>query len=211
SSILPYGSAAGPSKPGVNPLRALTAYRPRMNPAEYPGAPAEVHTWADPAGLKEMVKAIRALRRKVDALVVNHHWGTSMTHEPREFQREIAHASVDAGADLVLGGHPHVLQGVELYKGRPIVYSMGNLIFDFDIPFFTAASRQTFLFGCTLARRKAADPHLLLCRSAVRNAPQPLSPAGPRGRDILRLMERLCAPLGTRLKPERGRVRVLPA
>ncbi|MEK6712384.1 MAG: CapA family protein, partial [Nitrospinota bacterium] len=42
SSILPYGSAAGPSKPGVTPLRALTAYRPRMNPAEDPGAPAEV-------------------------------------------------------------------------------------------------------------------------------------------------------------------------
>ena len=211
SSILPYGSAAGPSKPGVSPLRALTAYRPRMNPAEYPGAPAEVHTWADPGDLQAMVKAVRALRPKVDALVVNHHWGTSMTHEVRAFQRETARAAVDAGADLVLGGHPHVLQGVELYKGRPIVYSMGNLVFDIDVPFFTSATRQTFLFGCTLSRRRAADPHLILCRSAVRNAPRLLSPAGGAGREILRLLERLCAPLGTRLEATGGKVRVLPA
>ncbi|MBI4251794.1 MAG: CapA family protein [Candidatus Tectomicrobia bacterium] len=210
-SILPRGSAAGPGRPGVNPLRAVTAYRPRMDPAEYPGAPAEVYTWTVPEDLQAMAKAVRALRRRVDVLVVNHHWGTSMTHEVRAFQREIAHAAVEAGADLVLGGHPHVLQGVELYKGTPIVYSMGNLIFDFDIPFFTEATRQTFLFGCTLSRRRAADPHLILCRSAVRNAPRPLSPAGGKGREILRLMERLCAPLGTRLRVERARVRVLPA
>ncbi|MBI3129203.1 MAG: CapA family protein [Candidatus Tectomicrobia bacterium] len=211
SSILPYGCAAGPSKPGVNRLRALTAYRPRMNPAEYPGAPAEIHTWTVPEDLREMERAVSALRRKVDVLIVNHHWGTSMTHETRAFQREIAHATVEAGADLVLGGHPHVLQGIELYKRKPIVYSMGNLLFDFKVPFFTAATRQTFLFGCTLGRREVRDPHLIPCQAGVFAPPRLLPPSGPKGREIVRLVERLCEPLGTRLEVRGGRARVRPA
>ena len=69
-------------------------------------------------------------RSKCDALVVYFHWGEEYSRRPSAWQRELAHAAVDAGADLVIGSHPHVLQTVETYKGTPIVYSMGNFVWD---------------------------------------------------------------------------------
>ncbi len=210
SSVLPRGFAAGAHSPGVAPLRALTSYRTWRDLAEYPGTPPEIRTWADPGDLRAMARDIRTLRRRADVLIVNHHWGTSMVHEVRDFQREIARAAVDAGADLVLGGHPHVLQGVEFYQEKPIVYSMGNLVFDFDISFFTEATHQTFLFGCALAKGAARDPYLIPCAAGVRKPPALLSPRSGEGREILRLMERLNKPFGTKMKFEGGRARLMP-
>ena len=125
-SVIPRGFAAGPGKAGVNPLWARTAYQPSVSPEDYPGAPPEVLTWAEPEDLRRMARAVRRLRKRVDLVIVNHHWGTSMVHEVRAFQSQIARAAVDAGADLVLGGHSHVLQAAEFYKGVPVVYSMAT-------------------------------------------------------------------------------------
>src|SRR5262249_36568171 len=61
-------------------------------------------------------------------LVVALHWGIERQTIPTSYQVNLARACIDAGADVVWGHHPHVLQGAELYKGRPILYSMGNLI-----------------------------------------------------------------------------------
>lgn len=57
------------------------------------------------------------------------HWGEEKAEYPNDVQVELAHAAIDAGADLVLGHHPHVLQGIEQYKGKNIVYSLGNFCF----------------------------------------------------------------------------------
>jgi poly-gamma-glutamate synthesis protein (capsule biosynthesis protein) len=210
SSIIPRAFAAGPEKSGLNPLRALTAYRPSRDLSEYPGTPPEIRTWADPADLGRMKRDIRALKKRVDTVIVNHHWGTSMNHAVQDFQSEIGRASVDAGADLVLGGHAHVLQGVEFYRGRPIVYSMGNLIFDFDIPFFTKASRQAFLFGCRLTKAGAEAPYLIPCASGDFEAPRILSPARGAGRGIAGLMARLSEPLGAKFRASGARLLVRP-
>ncbi|MEE9276426.1 MAG: CapA family protein [bacterium] len=217
SSVLPRGFAAGKSAArgrssaaGVNPLRARTAYRPARDLDEYPGTPPEIRTWAVAEDLRRMKRDVRKLRKAADLVIVNHHWGTSMVHETGAFQREIARAAVGAGADLVLGGHPHVIQGVEFHKGRPIVYSMGNLIFDFDIPFFTPATRQTFLFGCTLSKKGVEDAYLLPCRCGVNAPPTLLSPRRGEGREIGALLARLNAPFGARLAPEGDRIRLLP-
>ena len=209
-SVIPRGFAAGPGKAGVNPLWARTAYQPSVSPEDYPGAPPEVLTWAEPEDLRRMARAVRRLRKRVDLVIVNHHWGTSMVHEVRAFQSQIARAAVDAGADLVLGGHSHVLQAVEFYKGVPVVYSMGNLIFDFEIPFFTEATRQTFLFGCTLTKKGALDPYLLPCRIGRGGTPEPLSPRQGPGREVVRIMERLSAPYGARLAAKGERVSLKP-
>ncbi len=72
---------------------------------------------------------VRALRPKVDFLVVIFHWGFEKEHFPRPHQIKFAHRVIDYGADLIVGHHPHVLQGVEKYKGKMIVYSLGNFIF----------------------------------------------------------------------------------
>lgn len=72
---------------------------------------------------------IRALRSQVDWIVVNYHWGEELATHPADWQQQLAYFTIDQGADLVVGHHPHVLQGAEIYKGRPIAYSLGNFIF----------------------------------------------------------------------------------
>lgn len=64
-----------------------------------------------------------------DYVVASFHWGIELQTSPNSQQRELAHLAVDSGADLVLGHHPHVVQGFELYKNRLIAYSLGNFVF----------------------------------------------------------------------------------
>jgi poly-gamma-glutamate capsule biosynthesis protein CapA/YwtB (metallophosphatase superfamily) len=78
---------------------------------------------------QRVAEDIRAIRDQVDWVIVNYHWGIELEDYPAAWQIELAHATIDNGADLVVGHHPHVLQGAEIYKGRPIVYSLGNFIF----------------------------------------------------------------------------------
>ncbi len=86
--------------------------------------------------------AIAALRPDVDVLVVNLHMGFQFASAPGDGTRAAARAAIDAGADLVVAHHPHVLQGVEWYKGKLIAYSLGNFIFDQD---FLSTFRTAFL------------------------------------------------------------------
>ncbi|NJR48601.1 MAG: CapA family protein [Leptolyngbyaceae cyanobacterium CSU_1_3] len=72
---------------------------------------------------------IKAIRDQVDWVVVNYHWGVELAKYPTDAQIDLAHFTIDQGADLVVGHHPHVLQGAEIYKGRAIAYSLGNFIF----------------------------------------------------------------------------------
>lgn len=107
SRVIPEGSwGAGASKPGM-----LITY--------------------DPAILLEEIKKTR---EECDYLVVYVHWGIERHECPEEYQRTLGKQYIDAGADLVIGSHPHVLQGLEYYKGKPIVYSLGNFIFGSSIP-----------------------------------------------------------------------------
>jgi poly-gamma-glutamate capsule biosynthesis protein CapA/YwtB (metallophosphatase superfamily) len=75
------------------------------------------------------VEAIKSAKSKADLVVVMVHWGTERSDQPNAHQKSLARDFIDAGADLVIGSHPHVLQGFELYKGKWIAYSLGNFIF----------------------------------------------------------------------------------
>lgn len=77
----------------------------------------------------EMVGAVEYLRDQCELLIVSIHWGKEYTHEPTGEQREIGRALIDAGADLVIGNHSHVYGGLEMYKGKYIIYSLGNFCF----------------------------------------------------------------------------------
>lgn len=85
-----------------------------------------VFTTYDPTLL---VEQIGKAKQENDLVVVYVHWGIEKAETPEAYQRELAHAYIDAGADLVVGAHPHVLQGIEFYEGVPIVYSLGNYMF----------------------------------------------------------------------------------
>lgn len=85
--------------------------------------------WGTPEAVRRDVSAARA---GADLVIVAMHAGNEYTATPNAVQRALAYAAVDAGAALVLGAHPHVLQGIEFYKGAPIVYSLGNFVFDLD-------------------------------------------------------------------------------
>lgn len=83
-----------------------------------------------PISMEEIKKDIVAVRAAVDVLVVSLHWGTEYENTPSRKQREEAHQLIDWGADVILGHHPHVMQGLEVYKGKLIAYSLGNFVFD---------------------------------------------------------------------------------
>lgn len=76
------------------------------------------------------VDEIVALRPECDKLVVFPHWGDEYTDEPHKAQVAAAHSFIEAGADMVIGAHPHVVQPLEVYQGKPIIYSLGNAMFD---------------------------------------------------------------------------------
>lgn len=83
--------------------------------------------WADEATVQSDIKEAR---ERADVVIVSYHWGVEYVSEPTKRQRDLAHLAVDAGADVVLGNHPHWIQPVELYKDKFIVYAQGNFVFD---------------------------------------------------------------------------------
>lgn len=84
----------------------------------------------DPASL---LARIRESKKECDYLFVYVHWGIERNTMPEEYQKNMARQYIDAGADAVIGSHPHVLQGIEFYKEKPIFYSLGNFIFNQEI------------------------------------------------------------------------------
>jgi poly-gamma-glutamate synthesis protein (capsule biosynthesis protein) len=74
-------------------------------------------------------KDVAALDKETDFVIVSCHWSQELLEYPKKYQINLAHRFIDNGADLILGHHPHVLQGIEWYKGKLIAYSLGNFIF----------------------------------------------------------------------------------
>jgi hypothetical protein len=89
-------------------------------------SPGMVGTY-DPTPL---IKAIEKASENSDFVVVYVHWGVEKNNYPENYQKNFARQYIDAGADIVIGCHPHVMQGFEIYKGKPIAYSLGNFWFN---------------------------------------------------------------------------------
>ncbi len=105
--------AATPTSPGTNRINAP----PRTGPL-------------DRRALARVQADIRKLDERVDVVIVIPHWGDQYTPDPEPSQRVMARAFIEAGADLVAGGHPHWVQGWETFGGRTVVHSIGNFVFD---------------------------------------------------------------------------------
>jgi poly-gamma-glutamate synthesis protein (capsule biosynthesis protein) len=114
-------------KAGVSYVQILTHHEP--SPRATPGLAAKVYTFPEPDSLEEMQEEIRALRSRVDILLVALHKGMVHTHgELQMYERPLAHAAIDAGADAVIGHHAHILRGIEVYQGKPIYHNLGNFV-----------------------------------------------------------------------------------
>jgi len=93
-------------------------------------AAAEERPGVAPFDLDLILEDVKTASAKADIVIVSLHWGVEDSNDTTSEQRKMAYRIIDAGADAILGHHPHVLQGVEIYKGKPIAYSLGNLVFD---------------------------------------------------------------------------------
>lgn len=125
SSILPAGYAAQAGRPGCAPMRAHTRYE-AIEP-DQPGTPPRVLTFADRGDLAALEADIRAARAAADLVLVSLHWGIHFVRASiADYQREVARAAIAAGADAILGHHPHLLKGMEFIADKPVFYSLGN-------------------------------------------------------------------------------------
>lgn len=104
--------------------------------------------WSDTPEVRSLVSQdIEKLREQgVKIILVHFHWGIEKSYVPSESQRNLARYTIDSGADLVLGHHPHVVQGIEEYKGKFIVYSLGNFMFGGNR---NTIDKDTFVFQQT--------------------------------------------------------------
>lgn len=125
SSILPAGYAAEANRAGCAPLRVHTSYE-AIEP-DQPGTPPRILTFAWPDDLAALLTDVRAAKARADHVVVSMHWGVHFIRAVlADYQREAGRAIIDAGADAVIGHHPHLLKAVEFHRDRPIIHSLGN-------------------------------------------------------------------------------------
>lgn len=131
AATLPLGSAAGIGRPGVNPLHVFNGWviEPSARTQEQPGTPPPIITFAAPEDLRELQKSVSDAKRAADIVVVLPHWGVPNVPQLMDYQRDVAHALVASGADLIVGHHAHCIQPVEVIDGVPIVYGVGNFLF----------------------------------------------------------------------------------
>ncbi len=122
----PRESWASASKAGCAYIHVLTHYE---SEGANPGGPPVTYSFATPASLDAMQEDIERVRAEVDLLTVAFHKG--VVHTPAHiamYERPVAKAAIEAGADIVIGHHAHILRGVETYKGRPIYHGLGNFV-----------------------------------------------------------------------------------
>ena len=195
SVFWPDGHAATESRPGVATIRVATAYEPHRRVHEMPGGPATVRTIPDPDELAAALDVVRRLRADVDVLVVYFHWGVSLSEDLAEYQRQVGRAAVEAGADVVVGSHPHVVQAVELWMDRPIFYSVGNFMFGWRL--YREATRDGVLVRLEARAARPWRCRVVPVRRNDRNEVEALALDTPHGERIAGRMAELSAQFGT--------------
>jgi len=220
SVYVPVSFPAGPQKPGLAVIGATTAFEASYNLPYQPGSLPRILTWANPDHRSSMEATVAALRNDVDIVVVAFHWGQTCYGNARslrvpvelapcllcDYQVELGHAAVDAGADLVIGHHPHELQGLELYRGKLICYSLGNFAFE-------ALSEQVrSIESDTIAIRAQRDDDgrwsytYVPVRIDDQKNPRVVAPRSDDGRRIQRNLELYSRAFGTQLLPSEAEV-----
>lgn len=146
STFMPGAFPAGENKPGIATVAVNTSYEVPGNIFYAPGALPHIITTPKRQDRENMEDDVRKARAQADVVIVNWHWGLTRhaishaTGLPIEdcpffvvnYQEDMGRAAIDAGADLVIGHHPHRLQGMEVYKGKLICYSLATFTWPFS-------------------------------------------------------------------------------
>ena len=149
--------------------------------------------FSDVGAMKTMLEAdIRAAKALAQHVVPFFHWGREGQGQVEPYQIELAHAAIDAGASAVVGSHPHVLQGVELYRGAPIAYSLGNFVFGGN---WDPKDKRAALLELTFAGRGRPSARLIpvLTDDSPTSPMQPFLAPDPKAGEILSLVATLSA------------------
>ncbi|MEM2320881.1 MAG: CapA family protein [Candidatus Bathyarchaeia archaeon] len=200
ASFFSVGDPATSYKPGI----AVVRVDPRFEPPHI-----------DLDDLAEMQEDIKEAKTKADIVIVSHHWGADPSFTLTMHQKAIAHASIDAGADLVIGHHPHVLQGIEIYKGKIICYSLSNFIFDPTpltgrIPdVLRDGWRESIILNCYISKERVEKAFFYPIYINEYGQPEKLDQRDEKFQKILNLMEKLSKPFGTTFIIEENKVWIL--
>ncbi len=216
-SVVPSGFEARADKSGVAPVRATTSYE---QVDWQPGTPPRIISRANPDDLAAMVDDIKRLRQSVDVLVISIHWGIHYVPSIiAMYQYEVGHAAIDAGADIIIGHHAHILKGIDVYKGKVIFFSLCNFAFDFpagrlakgasrafyssigkgwkidpEYPMygFPADSRKTILVKCILCNKQIERVSFLPVMINKQSQPEIMLRGDKRSSDVFEYMQWLC-------------------
>lgn len=154
--------------------------------------------------MRAVTAAIRAAKQQADYVIVSFHWGVEQAYEVNSQQVRDGRASIDAGADMVLSHHPHVMQAVEFYKGKLIAYSLGNFIF----PYKTVEGRKSIILKASLGPHGVTDVTAVPVYLGEWGRPTVQTGASAAG--ILGKLRSISAPRGTDVIIEGDRARIVP-
>lgn len=193
SSVYPMLFAATKERPGIATVRVFTAYEPNPRVFDQPGSPPNIRTIADPQDVQAMVEDMQKAKQASDVVVVAWHWGVSQGfRNMAEYQVAMGHAAIDAGADLVVGHHPHVLQAVEAFKGGVVCHSIAQFGFD---PRLASLDEDMVAVRCRIEGNKIAQVSLLPATTNEDRRPRFLE--REEGERVARTLEELSKPFGT--------------
>jgi poly-gamma-glutamate synthesis protein (capsule biosynthesis protein) len=147
---------------------------------------------------------VKTLKERCDMVVVSCHWGEELRNTPKPYQVKFAHRLLDNGADLILGHHPHVVQGIENYRNKWIFYSLGNFIFGS----YSDSARESFILKVKIKENLSTTLQLIpinVYNKEVNFSPKPLM--GRHKEAFLEMMKKLSVelndfPLGINSKGE---------
>jgi poly-gamma-glutamate capsule biosynthesis protein CapA/YwtB (metallophosphatase superfamily) len=212
-SVAPKGYYASKGKPGVAPMRAITHYEPLEE--DQPGTPAEISTYPLEEDLQALTEDVRKAKDNADVVILVLHWGLHYFRAAiAGYQPVVARAAIDAGADIIVGHHAHMLKGIGIYKNKVILYSVGNFAFDSNpkaldtvwyarrrklyqgllkVPDrdegsayrFQHESRYAVMAKITIQDKRIDRVSLIPVLINQQSEPEPVSASDPRGQEVL--------------------------
>lgn len=194
---------------------ALLAYSATLPEEFFAGAATPGTAFAHEAHVRADVAAARA---RADIVLVSFHWGREGSTELRDYQIKLGRAAIDAGAQAVLGHHPHILQGVERYRDGVILYSLGNFVFGSYSKTATRSMIAKLHFGANgTANERARNAAPMRLREVellpinVDNVAlnfQPVPLGGTQADAVIATLAGLSQPLATEIRNDNGRGRI---
>jgi poly-gamma-glutamate capsule biosynthesis protein CapA/YwtB (metallophosphatase superfamily) len=224
SVFIPGVFPAGESKPGIATVTVSTSYQIPGNILYAPGVPPRIITTPKCEDREKMEEDVRRAIARADVVVVNWHWGLTKSANAKasglpmedslfyvlNYQEDMGRAAIDAGADLIIGHHPHRLQGIETYKGKVICYSLGNLSMPFSMGVnfgLESVILKGYIDRKTKQLTRVTMIPVMATEETLQPYPVPISEAG----GIINELQRLSKKYGTKFRAKKSEIAIQAA